>query len=59
MDVDVYYGRDKTPVEVDEARVAGIYYPNSVESGEEDKILRDALDNPVESPSFRERRFLS
>ena len=54
MIVDVYYGRDKVPVEIDEAKVAGIYYPNSVESGEEDSILRNALDNPVESPSFQD-----
>jgi len=46
------YSQEHIPVEIDEDRIAGVYYPNEVEVGDEAETIRNALANPVDSPTF-------
>jgi len=46
------YSQEHIPVEIDEDRVAGVYYPNEVEVGDEAETIRNALANPVDAPTF-------
>ena len=55
--LEVGYSQDHVKVEIDEDRLAGVYYPNKVEVGDEAETIRNALANPVDSPDFAE--FLS
>ena len=48
------YSQEHIPVEIDEDRIAGVYYPNKVEVGDEAETIRGALANPVDSPDFAE-----
>ena len=57
MDIRVPYGKKEVAVTIEDARFAGSVYPNEVEIGDENDVLRGALDNPFGSASFDE--FLS
>ncbi len=52
--LEIGYSQDHFPVTIDEDRIAGVYYPNEVEVGDEAETIRDALANPVNSPDFAE-----
>jgi nickel-dependent lactate racemase len=53
MRIDVPYGRDGSiPLELPDS--AEVVYPNSVPVRDEEEVLRSALENPVDSPSFSE-----
>jgi nickel-dependent lactate racemase len=54
MDIRVPYGKKEVAVAIDDSRFAGSVYPNEVEIGNEDGVLRGALDNPLGSVSFDE-----
>ena len=57
MDIRVPYGKKEVAVTIEDARFAGSVYPNEVEIGDENDVLRGALDKPFGSASFDE--FLS
>lgn len=52
--LEIGYSQDHFPVTIDEDRIAGVYYPNEVEVGDEAETIRNALANPVNSPDFAE-----
>jgi nickel-dependent lactate racemase len=52
MEIHVPYGRDKISVVIDNARVAGIIHPNTVKCGDERETLENALNHPLDSPTF-------
>lgn len=54
MEIKIPYGQEEIPVNIHEAKVAGIIHPNPVECGDEAKTLQKALDNPIDSPTFSE-----
>ena len=55
MKLQVPYGKDgKLEAEIDEKCVLGIIEPNEVEIGDETEVIRQALANPVGSPSLKE-----
>lgn len=49
MLVEVPYGKGKTKVEIDGARVAGIVEGNEVLVGDEAETIREAIGNPINS----------
>ncbi|MBW2278632.1 MAG: nickel-dependent lactate racemase [Deltaproteobacteria bacterium] len=55
--LEIGYSEDHFPVTIEEDRIAGVYYPNLVEIGDEAETIRNALAKPVNSPDFKE--FLS
>jgi lactate racemase len=55
MKLQVPYGKDgKLEAEIDEKCVIGVIEPNEVEIGNETEVIRQALANPVGSPSLKE-----
>ncbi|MEJ2109708.1 MAG: nickel-dependent lactate racemase [Acidobacteriota bacterium] len=55
MKLAVPYGKDsKLEAEIEEQSVLGIIEPNEVEIGEETEVIRQALNNPIGSPSLKE-----
>ncbi len=50
--LEIGYGQDHVPVTIDEERLAGVYYPNQVDTGDESETIRQALANPVGAPTF-------
>lgn len=46
------YGQDHVPVTIDEQRLAGVHYPNTVDTGDESETIRQSLANPVGAPTF-------
>jgi nickel-dependent lactate racemase len=55
MRLQVPYGKDGTlEAEIDEKNVLGIIEPNEVEIGDETEVIRQALANPIGSPSLKE-----
>jgi nickel-dependent lactate racemase len=55
MKLQVPYGKDgKLEAELDERSVLGIIEPNEVEIGNETEVIRQALANPIGSPSLKD-----
>jgi nickel-dependent lactate racemase len=55
MKLQVPYGKDgKLEAEIDEKCVLGVIEPNEVKIGDETEVIRQALANPVGSPSLKE-----
>jgi len=55
MKLEVPYGKDsKLEAEIDEQSVIGIIEPNEVEIGDETEVIRQALANPIGSPSLKD-----
>jgi lactate racemase len=55
MKLQVPYGKgDKLEAEIDERSVLGIIEPNEVKIGDETEVIRQALANPIGSPSLKE-----
>jgi len=48
------YGRENTFVYVDERNIGEVIHPNDVESRDEEITLRHALENPIQSKTFKE-----
>ena len=54
MKLQVPYGKgDRIEAEIDERCVLGIIEPNEVEIGDETEVIRQALANPIGSPSLK------
>lgn len=51
--LEIGYSEEHFPVTIDEDRIAGVYYPNLVEIGDEAETIRNALAKPVDSPDFK------
>ena len=55
MKLEVPYGKDsKLEAEIEEQSVVGIIEPNEVEIGDETEVIRQALANPIGSPSLKD-----
>jgi nickel-dependent lactate racemase len=55
MKLQVPYGKDgKLEAEIDDRCVLGIIEPNEVEIGDETEVIRQALANPIGSPSLKD-----
>ncbi len=55
MKLQVPYGKDgKLEAEIDQQCVLGIIEPNEVKIGDETEVIRQALANPIGSPSLKE-----
>jgi lactate racemase len=55
MKLQVPYGKDgKLEAEIDETCVLGVIEPNEVEIGNETEVIRQALANPIGSPSLKD-----
>jgi nickel-dependent lactate racemase len=55
MKLQVPYGKgDKLEAEIDQQSVLGVIEPNEVKIGDEIEVIRQALSNPVGSPSLKE-----
>jgi nickel-dependent lactate racemase len=55
MKIQVPYGKDsRLEAEIDDRRVIGVIEPNEVEIGDETEVIRQALANPIGSPSLKE-----
>ena len=55
MKLEVPYGKDsKLEAEIDEQSVIGIIEPNEVEIGDETEVIRQALANPIGSPTLKD-----
>jgi nickel-dependent lactate racemase len=55
MKLQVPYGKDgKLEAEIDEQCVLGVIEPNEVEIGNETEVIRQALANPIGSPSLKD-----
>jgi len=55
MKLEIPYGKDsKLEAEIAEQSVIGIIEPNEVEIGDETEIIRQALTNPIGSPSLKD-----
>ena len=55
MKLQVPYGKDgRLEAEIDERCVLGVIEPNSVEIGDETEVIRQALSNPIGSPSLKD-----
>lgn len=55
MKLQVPYGKDgKLEAEIDDKCVLGVIEPNEVEIGDETEVIRQALANPIGSPSLKE-----
>jgi hypothetical protein len=54
MKIQVPYGKDsRLEAEIDDRRVIGVIEPNEVEIGDETEVIRQALANPIGSPSLK------
>ncbi|MCD8349024.1 MAG: nickel-dependent lactate racemase [Planctomycetaceae bacterium] len=55
MDISLGLGKEKVSVTLDDAKIAAVITPNPVEtSGDPEKLVADALMNPIASPRLRE-----
>ena len=54
MQINISYGKETVPLEIDGERVMDVIGLNEVEVGDEETTLRHAVDNPLNSPSFSE-----
>jgi hypothetical protein len=55
MKLQVPYGKDgKLEAGIDEKCVLGIIEPNEVKIGDETEVIRQALANPIRSPSLKD-----
>jgi len=54
MLVEVPYGKGKTKVKIDDARVAGIVAGNDVPVTDENETVRMAIENPINSKSYKD-----
>ncbi len=52
MKLNIPYGQESQPLEIEEARVAQILHPNEVQVGDERLTLIEALQNPLGSKPF-------
>lgn len=52
MDVDITYGKEKIPVKIPEP--CEILIPNNIQVGDENKIIKEALENPIGMAPFKE-----
>ncbi len=52
MKIEIPYGLDSICFNIDEKNIAEIVRPKKVEIGDENKIIRNALNNPIESVIF-------
>lgn len=50
--LEIGYGQEHVKVTIDKDRLAGVYYPNTVDTTDEGETIRQALANPVGSPNF-------
>lgn len=50
MRLEVPFGEETELIELDDEKVEHIIYPNDVKTEDEDKILRNAIKNPLNSP---------
>ncbi len=57
MRIDVPYGKERVPIDIDDANFGGAVYPNEVEVADETETLTKALANPYGPKSFQQ--FLS
>ena len=54
MKIDISYGGKEITVELPKEKINGILSPNDVDKKDEEKLLIDALNNPIDSPSFED-----
>ncbi len=54
MRIDIPYAGEKVEVDIDDERVNAVLYPNEVEKKDEERILLEALEDPVDRPGFSE-----
>lgn len=54
MKIDVPYGKENITVEVPDINLGEIVYPNQVEVGDERETIHYAIENPLNSNSFKE-----
>ncbi|MFP4197750.1 MAG: nickel-dependent lactate racemase [Methanomassiliicoccales archaeon] len=55
MRLEIPYGREeKQEVEIPDRNLAGVIYPNEVESGETMQEIRRGIEEPIDSPSLQE-----
>ena len=54
MKIDIPYGKETVPLEIDDERVMAVIGLNEVDVGDEEATLRQAVENPLNSPSFSE-----
>ena len=52
MIIEIPYGKEIVKVNVPDSNVGEIIYPNPVKIDDEEKLLRSALENPIDSPKF-------
>ncbi len=54
MHLDIAYGKDTVPLEIEDSRIASVVHPNEVEKRNAEQVLNKAVANPVNSKSFDE-----
>jgi nickel-dependent lactate racemase len=54
MEIKIPYGRSHIPVQIPEQNLLGVYHPNAVETGLDESIVLEAIQHPLDSPSFPE-----
>jgi nickel-dependent lactate racemase len=52
MDIHIPYSEDHIPVQIPDEKVLGIFQPNPVQIGNEHDVVLQALEQPLDSPSF-------
>jgi nickel-dependent lactate racemase len=54
LKIEIPYGDSSETVELADRNVEGVLYPNPVRSGDEQQVLRKAIENPINSPKLEE-----
>ena len=54
MKLEIPFGSSSETIELADINVESVLYPNSVRSGDEMRILREAIDRPIKSPRLDE-----
>jgi len=52
MDIQIPYGKSHIPVQIPDHNVLGVFHPNAVDIGSEQDTVLQALEHPLDSPSF-------
>ncbi|MEF8832754.1 MAG: nickel-dependent lactate racemase [Candidatus Thermoplasmatota archaeon] len=54
MEIKIPYAGDKVKVDIEEEKVNAVFYPNEVEKKDEEQVILDALEDPIDKDKFSE-----
>jgi nickel-dependent lactate racemase len=52
MEIKIPYGQSHIPVQIPDHNLLGVYYPNAVETSSDETVVLQAIQQPLDCPSF-------